>query len=290
MNEILLNQVKKDTVKIRSLIKQTENSDQIIELSLELEIKILILHVEKHLELIRNCELNLKSKKFNYIDIVQNCTLETQKLSTLKKELIHLTKELRDVKVNGLYKDFENIFEKYSILKTSIEQQKLLIRNQKIITMTRKENILITESLLEDLRVDTITNLFTNSIGYGIYAFYGVDGHCFKLNNTIYEALVDQESKFKKIKIVDNNNVLTFSKEPIAFVTIYKNSSIDGFYLRDTKNYIQLEVGTNHEYYNGDDYDAYHDDDYHDDDDTPFIFRFYLFEKYKKEITNEHYN
>lgn len=108
------------------------------------------------------------------------------------------------------------------------------------------------ENLVSALAEDTFDSL----IG-GTYLFYGVDGHTFKLGNSIYEAVEDADDGYRSylgsIEMMDTSKC-TFQRYPFAVVRIEHcdnsddlNNYFQGYRFVDIKTkHCWLEIGTDH--------------------------------------------
>ena len=81
--------------------------------------------------------------------------------------------------------------------------------------------------------------------------FYGVDGHCFKLNETVFRAVEDEEdgyrSRLQELEVVKDTDGLIFFQTPIARVRVVNSGdgSFEGETLVDvTDDHEWLKVGT----------------------------------------------
>lgn len=92
--------------------------------------------------------------------------------------------------------------------------------------------------------------------------FYGVDGHCFKIGDTVWHAAEDESDGYRSylgcIEVVPLNNLIFFPL-PLATVRVESFDELpegacdrdEGFRLVDSDGHIWLRVGTN-------DYDDYY--------------------------------
>jgi len=83
------------------------------------------------------------------------------------------------------------------------------------------------------------------------FKFYGVCGNCYKLDDTVFEAIEDPSDGYRSylssIELVIEHQNVTFSRMPLAFVNVVPNGSIDGWNLKDAVDgHIWLEIGTDH--------------------------------------------
>lgn len=83
--------------------------------------------------------------------------------------------------------------------------------------------------------------------------FYGVDNNCFKLNNSVFEAIEDKDDGYRsmlnEIKTRRTRIGLIFFKTPIAKVTVTPVDvyDLDGCKLIDSDGHVWLEIGTSRE-------------------------------------------
>jgi hypothetical protein len=87
------------------------------------------------------------------------------------------------------------------------------------------------------------------------FKFYGVCGNCYKLDETVWEAIEDPDdgyrSYLKSIEIAREDGNYTFSRVPLAIVEARVANDIDGWKLWDVVDgHLWLTVGTD----NSDDY------------------------------------
>ena len=81
------------------------------------------------------------------------------------------------------------------------------------------------------------------------YKFYGVDGNCFKLDDTVYEALEDEcdgyRSRLQDV-LVREPKGLIFFREPLAEVTIREKVEGDNEFQEaiDADGHVWLQWGT----------------------------------------------
>lgn len=98
------------------------------------------------------------------------------------------------------------------------------------------------------------------------FKFYGVCENCYKLGDTVWEAIEDPSDGYRSylasIEYKNDGHNLTFFPDPIATVVIHQenNEVFDGYEFVDVEDgHIWLEVGTNrHNDYYPSFYFAYH--------------------------------
>lgn len=82
------------------------------------------------------------------------------------------------------------------------------------------------------------------------YSLYGVHDRCFKLGNTVFEAIEDPDdgyrSYLKSVEIVDKEikDKLVFSNKPFVNVTLVDATEICGINFIDESEHCWLSIGT----------------------------------------------
>lgn len=211
-------------------------------------------------------ELSAKKQSLTQLENqLSNISTDVEKqeeLIVFLREAVKTAKKSKDVQVivesELLYKKDQEILKQARKLKTSFEYKVREVSNH---VETLKENIQDTKALesnidFNNIIKDSIYAFYEVIIKDNIYAFYGVDNNCFKLNDTIYEAVEDASDGYRSYLesvVVKNKSKLIFSNLPIASVRIEKlpynndrNGTIEGFKLVDDNN-VWLEVGTDYD-------------------------------------------
>lgn len=91
---------------------------------------------------------------------------------------------------------------------------------------------------------------FESLVNGELLPFYGIDSTRFKLGDTVYEAVEDEEDGYRSyldtVAVVETNGLIFFEK-PIAYVRVQEEPSDEyfkGFILIDEDQRIWLKFGT----------------------------------------------
>lgn len=82
------------------------------------------------------------------------------------------------------------------------------------------------------------------------FKFYGVDGNCFKLGPTVYEAIEDPSDGYRScletIQVRDKEDLI-FPRRSFAVVRVESDPTLEGYRLVDVEDgHVWLRVGTSY--------------------------------------------